>query len=407
MKLIFFLYGIFFHAGLVLAQIEISGIVRSIENKSPLANVNVSVQGSYYGTATNQNGDFILKNQQLPVTIKISHIAFETKIIVLTENPKPDFVIYLNPATKQLEPFVCRPNRVENIVKDQSVFITDYAFYQDGIILIAYKNRNINQQNLLYLTSAGDSIHSRTVYKTVMLIRDFQNYILLLTKNDAYTIEADSQKIWLNDPYPVDDFYNIIRYFVTLKGDKLIWQQLRQNRQELLYFNFDVNKRQNEELYIVSNQQGINMLDDKARILHNATAADIRFEELMMYPPVFAPMFCLGDSLVVFNFLDSKIEIINFMGEILRSVPISFNYDKNCKEEIIVDESNLKFYSVFNKQGITTLNEINLETGNLGKKILIPEFEFVEKIKIKNDIVYFLFKENDKDEFKHLYKMKI
>ena len=72
------------------------------------------------------------------------------------------------------------------------------------------------------------------------------------------------------------------------------------------------------------------------------------------------------------------------------------------------DEVKEKVYTLFRKDGISTIQEINLKTGELANSSVIPELPFIDKIKINNDNIYFLYTEhNEQSNYKKLYRMKI
>ena len=71
------------------------------------------------------------------------------------------------------------------------------------------------------------------------------------------------------------------------------------------------------------------------------------------------------------------------------------------------DEVKNKVYALFIKSGITTLREIDLKSGELTRSIAIPNFAFVQNIKVRDDVVYFLYKERINEEYKQLYKLAL
>ncbi len=64
--------------------IVITGEVVSAHSAAPIANVNISVEGTRWGCASNKAGIFVIKVDSLPVTLSFSHIAFERKNVRVT-----------------------------------------------------------------------------------------------------------------------------------------------------------------------------------------------------------------------------------------------------------------------------------------------------------------------------------
>jgi len=83
-KIIFFI--LFCFAITCSAQIvTIKGTIISSSDGLPIANVNISIQGTNYGVSSDKDGKFSLENVKLPVIIHISHIAYISKDISLTK----------------------------------------------------------------------------------------------------------------------------------------------------------------------------------------------------------------------------------------------------------------------------------------------------------------------------------
>lgn len=74
----------------LLAQKIIEGTVRDAETRQPLAYTNIQVEGSYQGTITNREGHFTLTLKQVPATLVIRYIGYETqRVPVTSETPLP------------------------------------------------------------------------------------------------------------------------------------------------------------------------------------------------------------------------------------------------------------------------------------------------------------------------------
>ena len=92
----------------------------------------------------------------------------------------------------------------------------------------------------------------------------------------------------------------------------------------------------------------------------------------------------------------------------IQEIPISFHNNKYWNREIFVDDVKGKVYTLFRKDGISTIQEINMKTGELANSVVIPELPFIDKIKIINNNIYFLYTEhNEQSDYQKLYKMKI
>ena len=86
---------------------------------------------------------------------------------------------------------------------------------------------------------------------------------------------------------------------------------------------------------------------------------------------------------------------------------IDFHKNRHWKEQVYVDEITSKIYTIFNKNGISRLYEINKQTGKLGKSTEIPNFKWISKIIIYDGVIYFMYRKNTTLELMRLFKLPI
>jgi hypothetical protein len=94
-------------------------------------------------------------------------------------------------------------------------------------------------------------------------------------------------------------------------------------------------------------------------------------------------------------------------GKLLNKRKVDFLTDKHYKEKILKSEDDEKLYAVFMDAALIQLKEIDLNTGAIVKQIKIPDFPYIEQIKIANNQVYFLYKRKINEELKQLYTMPL
>lgn len=88
--------------------IEIAGKVRNEKNNKPLANANITLEGTNIATVTNSDGYFLLKipsglNAEF---LKVDLIGFQTDHVALSERGEENLSIFLSPTGKVLEEVV-------------------------------------------------------------------------------------------------------------------------------------------------------------------------------------------------------------------------------------------------------------------------------------------------------------
>ncbi len=124
----------------------------------------------------------------------------------------------------------------------------------------------------------------------------------------------------------------------------------------------------------------------------------------MVLKPQITPLKIIRDTVYVFNHTLDSIFAFAHSGEKLYAVHINYHHKTLFNPDIIVDEENGRVYFKNQKNGIVSLEQIDLKTGKVTFAKIIEGFTFPEKLSIKNDFIYFLHK--DKNEpGKRLYKL--
>jgi len=137
--------------------------------------------------------------------------------------------------------------------------------------------------------------------------------------------------------------------------------------------------------------------------------------------PINAPLFKLDDQIVIFNYINDRIEFYSSKGELVDETEISFHkkekslaiilktmeMDPSFTELMIMDKSMKKFYALFINNGIHTLVEIDIFTGETGKRINIPEFAYIDRIRVHNNAVYFMYLKKIFPYYMSIYRMEL
>lgn len=97
-------------------RFELTGTVIDASTKETLPAANISIEGTYSGTITNSDGQFVLPVKQFPITLVIRYIGYETQRITVNENPREPLEIRLKAIAYELE-------NVEVTGEDPAVYI--------------------------------------------------------------------------------------------------------------------------------------------------------------------------------------------------------------------------------------------------------------------------------------------
>ena len=90
------------------AQILLSGTVVNADDGQPLFTANIRVKDAFFTTISNEEGAFLLKVSELPVTLIITHIGYADQEILVNESAEP-LAIKMQPIAYPFEEIVVTP----------------------------------------------------------------------------------------------------------------------------------------------------------------------------------------------------------------------------------------------------------------------------------------------------------
>ncbi len=379
-------------------------IIDSI-NKEPLADVEVFFLNSSEKRFSDNNGCFQIPADDTICNIEIKSISCNPKKISFLCSADSIYKFCVTRKSYELSPVEITTNKPIDIIADIKYQVTDYEFIGDFIVLLAYENQSIFLPKLLLVNQEGDTLNAVNVCKPVCLARDYDGKVYFISKTTSYEILVSNNELKLTEPQNKEDFENINKTIVGHCKDNYYLKQYLYNDQILNYYNYD---EVNDKLYCFRTiTDDENIQRNRRGAYFDGSEADLRFQQLIMNKPVYAPLVTLNDTIMVFNFLQSKIEKYSMSSDTIQEIPITFHDDNGFLKKVCIDNIRSKVYYLFYRNGISQLKEISTSNGKIIGTIDIPDFVFVEKIKVYDGNLYFLYKTKDWLEYKKLYKMKI
>ena len=343
----------------------------------------------------------------LPATIQLSHLAYEPKSIVIKKGM--DLVIRLAPISYPLDTITVKSDPVISILEDKPLYVWDYEFYDDMLIFLAYQDMSMFKPRLILFNTEGDSIASMPVRKAQRLFKDCTDEVHLIKRDEVSQVYFDSTNLHLIYTYPADMVDSILNPCIEKLGQNFYFHQYYYRNQVLLYYYFNqVSKETTELTFIKDSLRMLHAFDeDRFASMGSYDEFDKRFVEMVIYAPLYAPLRKIDNIIYVFDFTNDLLMQFDSSGNVSRSVELTFHHKDDWNKSILIDEKKGKVYSVFLNNGNYHLREIDLKLGIAGIPIIIPNYPFIEKIKIRNGYVYFLYKEKKHYQYKKLFKMQL
>ncbi|MFC2128877.1 carboxypeptidase-like regulatory domain-containing protein [Bacteroidota bacterium] len=414
------------------AQIKkyiLNGIITDEKTGEKVANATVQINSFNIGCISNINGYFRVVLEEKPKVLYISHIAYKTKIIKDLEEYK-NLEISLTPAVFEIEEAVVTAERVKNIHIAKELWAFDYEFMDDKILLVGYK-KSLNNSKLILLRNWGDTICSLPFSKRIFrLKKDPLDGIYVETIDSSYQIIYYNNQIELLPAVSNEKFNESFSTCKVYNNGKLYYQYSHYHNFVTEIYWVDLrNKKKQYDLRIISDTLKINQFEREYDFFYYAkrnmelgmsvTEIDRNLQQLResqrfdwvdstsRFSSIYAPFMKIGNKLCLLNYFESNIELFDEDNNATDTIPIDFHKNPDWEKDYFVDEKKDKLYNLFRKNGISSLREINLSDGSQGPDIKIPEFIFVEKIKVHDGTVYFLYRDNVKEGPRMLYRMRI
>ena len=125
----------------------------------------------------------------------------------------------------------------------------------------------------------------------------------------------------------------------------------------------------------------------------------------IQYPPIKSFLYRIGEFICVFNIPNKQMEFFDLDGNYSYKLQLKAEKAGEGKwtHDIIIDEFNLKVYTTFLKNGVVSLFEIDLNTGELIKKMSVFHF-FPQKLKIYDNYIYYLYDDPASPDNKMLFR---
>lgn len=387
----------------------ISGVVTDSETGENINYVNIKVKKTKAGANTNFKGQFSFITDKMPDTLIVTHVAYETLKIAVSGKAN-GLNIALKKKTTILPEVPVNSNIAIDLVEKKLFDVVDYEFLGDSLLLMAYSWKEKVNPWFILMSPTGDTLKKIHVHDEGVFYRDCMNNLYYITELAAWQLLFEDDKIKLFNPVNAEKFREQVSPCITSIKSKFFVKQYYANNQILSYYVVDSTDKKHTEFRIIADDLALRRLGDQERFYGMGTSmptdADIRFEQMCFFDPIFAPLLKIKDNVVIFNFVDSKFEIYNESGVMIKEGSMNYSKEKNWKEQIYADEITGRIFLKYQKNGITTLKEFDLETEQITKTIDLPGYKYIDKIKIRNNQLYFLYRLNEPLELTRLYKLK-
>jgi len=397
----------------------LKGRVFDLATDTPIEKASIYLNESLVSTTTGKDGSFQLKITKTPAVVVVSCIGYTRRYVTITAPQPAGFKISIEPSRFDIpEVEITATRKAIAISEDQDIYVTDYDFYDDHVLLLGHPGKRSLETTLILMDCMGKRILKKAVKQGVNLYRDPFNNLHLLTADTAYQLYFDGQDIRLLYPCDKKKFMDAFPEFLEIYQNKVILRQYAFDDQALMYYFYNSLDGSIQRFWVEATNEvrlKVDALRDRIGITKNGKGSsnfdlfnsDERFIKMAFYSPIFCPLEIIRDTIYIFNFTGGLIETYGSRGFPLETpTAFSFHRTDTWQKRLYNDRVTGKIYTQFMKNGLSELREINLKTGELyERKITIPDFPFISKLMVNGGYLYFLYQEKQYPNFMRLYRM--
>lgn len=365
--------------------------------------------------------------------VEISHISYrDTNLYIY---PGREFVsIYLQSKISNL-PEAQVSNEAYAVFSPETTHVFDYEFIADTLLVLTYEKEQMFRKEqeqsedmflgceLVVVSPSGNIIHTSTLPDyTIGFHRDGLNQLFVKGKKFAKMVSFTSfgpsftdvdYDIFISQILPLKNSSELAYYF-----DDQVWDY-----PEFTHYSKTISEGEvstirtvkddfTMELFRAEYKYMSNREKLRAIRLEHETGIDKEiygaymsgFQFSLYYQPIYAPMFCLGDTAAIFDHHNGFIYFHELDGKPVDSIALNYNAKAMGKfdHQLVQDPTNRDVYAVYKKNGRKFLRKISLENGEARGKITLY-YPYPEKIKVVGNRVYYVYRKTDGRNTKHLY----
>lgn len=402
----------------------IKGKITDAETLQPLSSVNINNAG-----ISDNEGNYLLKITDVKKN-KVSFSLIGYKNVTSIFNYSKDTIVMNTRLYKKIIDLAAvdvSANRFDTVFGNRKFSVADYEFLDDKLVLLTFEKNLVHAK--VMLADASQKILSAIELpdEAEKLYKDYLGYINVICTNHIYRINITNNIIRLSS-LPVNDYKNLIMPCLDTIGKNIYFSDYRKEYPEFTYYAYNTEvdnvsafkticdkeslKGYNMEYYFLKPKERLyarKLADEYGIDKHRIAATMSGLTKSIFYTPLYAPLFIVQDTIFIFDHYNDAILKYDKNHRLFDSIPIDYNHPKNWREwkhEIIVDKETGNKYALYQKNGFYSLKHIDSNSGKI-----IASFKLysqnAEKIKIKNNYVYYVYSPFESLQEQFIYKERI
>ncbi len=390
-----------------------------------------------FALISNQKGKVIFpKNTFLLnslISLKASHPLYQDVIqskrigIFKTDTLSIEIEMKSDDQQQIKEVIIKAPGIPDTVFQSEKLSVADFEIQKDGRIILLTYPKQLKKGGDILLFDGQDVLATFPVEdKPQKLIRDFRGNTHVLCENSIFTLQSQKNNLFLAS-IEKDYFIKYIVPIVDTNRTKMYLNNFNEVYPAFDYFTFDKFDSSYRKLMHIEDEWMMELYKSEYKWMDVRTKlwaknkeyetgieAEIwvganYFTQSLYYKEAYAPLFHRNDSLFIFDYAHDRLTIFSSWGRALDTIPIYHHYNPaktGWKKNIIQDKETGAFYGVFELNGFSYLGLIDVLSGKITNKVKLA-FKYVDKIRVNNNFVYYVYRPFESTQKKYLYKEQL
>jgi hypothetical protein len=328
---------------------------------------------------------------------------------------------------QEVRDIVVKSNKPDTVYASKTYSVADFELGANGELFLLTYEKNLQKDAQLQCISKDTTLFLQQIpERAEALKRDFRGNVHVQTETNMYGLQQTDSTLQLGS-IPKDYFYKYVAPIVDTSLTRQFYSsyidiypafeygaldQLDSTYKAILHIQDDLMM----ELY----RSEYKWVDIRTKLwaknLENQTGIDAEiyvganvFSKSLYYEPVYAPLFLSNDTLYIFDYPKDMLRVYTTDGSLLRSIPIFHHYhakQSGFQKNLQQDRKTGKIYTIYEQEGYFHVGLIDLKTGVVVQKVKLA-FRYVEKVRVYDNQIYFVYRPFESTQKKFLYKQKI
>ena len=423
------------HAQAQRKAVVIMGKVIDAETKKPLEGANIKVKNSGIGTTTDKLGNYrLLINRRNNFELAYSFVGYEayTRPVAPNRNVQETDTFLINVQlipTQEILPTVDvsaeRPPP-DTVFGSPKYHVEDFEFLDEKRYIFLTYTKSLKRGSTVVLVDENERVLSTAPVddEAEELFKDFQGYVNVVGRYNIHRIVVEDDRLALFK-LPKEEYNQTIKPGIDTLDRKVLFTDYQWYYPEFNYYTFNP---QSEEVnlfkHVIDEDQALiyrtqyDFLPSRQKLearkiaissglnKRDVAALMTGFPETFYYTPLYAPLFVVSDTIMIFDHYTDKLYKFNRKAEALDSIDIHYHRDVKPREwerRMICDEGTDKIYAIFQRKGYFYLKEVNTTTGEVTGSFKLYN-KYVHKIRVRDGQAYYVYRPYESLQNKFLYK---